>query len=196
MGDEYEIEFYADKNGREPFRIFLDGLSEAKRLAMIAAIERILVRHGPGVCGSEWGRKLGNTLFEFRVRHTAEEIRSMFPNDAALAAKVAAEAVADGDPDGVETSAKERKGKRAKKAPDRLVLRAFCNLRPGGKIVLILGGYDKGEDPGERRQQREIEAARKRLVELQQREAKALKEARRLGLAPPKTPSRKRRKGR
>ena len=37
MGDEYEIEFYADKNGREPFRIFLDGLSEAKRLAMIAA---------------------------------------------------------------------------------------------------------------------------------------------------------------
>lgn len=200
MADEYEIEFYADANGREPFRIFLESLNEAKRLAMMAAIERVLTRFGPGVCGSEWGRKLGGTLFELRVRHTADEVKSMFPNDADLAAKVSEAVLGDGhESDEAESAGgKTKRKKRAKKSPDKLVLRAFCNLRPGGKIVLLLGGYDKGEDPGERRQQREIEAARKRLAELQLREAKALKEAIRRGEArgPSKKPSRKGKKGR
>ncbi|RDI75348.1 hypothetical protein Gocc_1146 [Gaiella occulta] len=183
MADELEIEFYADVNGRVPFREWLDKLNEPKRLAMIAATERILVKLGPGVCGSEWGRKLGASIFEFRVRHTLEEIKAMFPEQPELGAKVAAEVVS-------------RRGEKAKKSPTKIVLRAFCHLRPGGKILLILGGYDKGEDPSPRRQQKEIENARKRLKELQIREAREKKEAQRRGEAPPKQPSRNRRRRR
>jgi phage-related protein len=52
---------------------------------------------------------------------------------------------------------------------DGLLLRVFCHAY-GNKIVLLLSGYDKGESPGERRQQREIGVARKRLKAWQQRQ--------------------------
>jgi hypothetical protein len=39
----------------------------------------------------------------------------------------------------------------------------------GAKIVLLLGGYDKGADPSDRRQQREIRLARRLLAEHKQR---------------------------
>jgi hypothetical protein len=182
VADKFEIEFYADANGRVPFRKWLDDLNEPKRLAMIAAIERILAKLGPGVCGSEWGKKLGATIFEFRVRHSVEEITAMFPDYPELGAAVAA-AVVDGP------------GVKGKKPPSKVVLRALCHLRPGGKIVLILGGYDKGEDPSPRRQQNEIEYARKRLKELQLREAREKNATERRGGAAPK-PSKSRRRGR
>jgi hypothetical protein len=38
----------------------------------------------------------------------------------------------------------------------------------GAKIVLLLSGYDKGADPAQRRQDREIKVARKLLTEHQQ----------------------------
>lgn len=44
---------------------------------------------------------------------------------------------------------------------------AFCHAY-GDKVVLLLNGYDKGEDPSGRRQQREIRLARKRLEEFRQ----------------------------
>jgi putative component of toxin-antitoxin plasmid stabilization module len=46
---------------------------------------------------------------------------------------------------------------------DDVLLRVFCHAH-GSQIVLLLGGYDKGKDPGSRRQQREIAEARKRLA--------------------------------
>jgi phage-related protein len=52
---------------------------------------------------------------------------------------------------------------------DGLLLRVFCHAY-GNKIVLLLSGYDKGESPGERRQQREIGVARKRLKAWRQRQ--------------------------
>lgn len=45
--------------------------------------------------------------------------------------------------------------------PD-ILLRLFFTYRRG-RIVLLLAGYDKGEDPSSKRQQREIAIARKRL---------------------------------
>jgi len=78
---EYEIEFY-EEDDRQPFRRFLDELESTKRLAMIAAIERVLAKQGMNVCRSSWGKTLGQGLFEFRVRHTAAEIRTMFGGDA------------------------------------------------------------------------------------------------------------------
>ncbi len=48
------------------------------------------------------------------------------------------------------------------KLGERVLLRVFFHAY-GQKIVLLLGGYDKGADTSERRQQREITTARKRL---------------------------------
>ena len=43
-----------------------------------------------------------------------------------------------------------------------VLLRIFCHAY-GQRVVLLLGGYDKGAAPSKRRQDREIETARKRL---------------------------------
>lgn len=43
-----------------------------------------------------------------------------------------------------------------------LLLRVFCHAY-GDRVVLLLSGYDKGEDPGQRRQEMEIAEARRRL---------------------------------
>lgn len=56
---------------------------------------------------------------------------------------------------------KGKKGRRVRKV-ERISLRVFCHAY-GDHRVLLLHGYDKGEDPKGRRQQREIEVARQRL---------------------------------
>jgi hypothetical protein len=58
-----------------------------------------------------------------------------------------------------------RKGKRARPEPSetaKILLRVFCHVQ-GHRIVLLLGGYDKGERPSARHQQAQIELARTRL---------------------------------
>jgi hypothetical protein len=40
----------------------------------------------------------------------------------------------------------------------------------GSRVVLLLGGYDKGKDPSERRQRREIAQARKCLADWRRRQ--------------------------
>jgi len=50
-----------------------------------------------------------------------------------------------------------------------LLIRIFCHAY-GERVILLLGGYDKGSDPSERRQNREIAQARGRLEEWQQRQ--------------------------
>lgn len=55
----------------------------------------------------------------------------------------------------------DEKGRRL--PPESILLRVFCHAY-GDKVVLLLGGYDKGEDPSPKRQQQEIEEARRRLV--------------------------------
>jgi hypothetical protein len=44
----------------------------------------------------------------------------------------------------------------------------FCHAH-GDRLILLLGGYDKGADPSARRQQREIATARARLADYQRR---------------------------
>lgn len=129
------MEFYADQDGREPCRKWLDGLSESKRDALLAALTCVLAVLGPDVCESEWGKPLGAGLYEFRVRHTAEETAAMFA----------------GEPRG------GRKGQA-------IVLRVFFHPY-GQKVILLLGGYDKGKEPSERRQQLKIETARSQLAQ-------------------------------
>ncbi len=54
--------------------------------------------------------------------------------------------------------------------PEKILLRAFCHAY-GNRIVLLVGGYDKGDDPGKKRQQAEIEVARERLADWKRRKA-------------------------
>jgi len=49
-----------------------------------------------------------------------------------------------------------------RKGSEQVLLRIFCHAY-GQRVVLLLGGYDKGSDASKRRQDREIERARARL---------------------------------
>lgn len=148
----WTLEFYVDENGAEPFREWLENdLTTLQHAALTSALRLVLATRGIDVCASEWGKALGAGLFEFRVRHTAAEIETMFG--------------------GTTLSGK---------AGERILLRVFFHVY-GTKIVLLLGGYDKGADTTERRQQREMAAARKRLKDFIARQR-----------ARPRSPKRKR----
>lgn len=133
----YTIEFY-EEDGRSPVEQWMESdLTDVELAALLSALEHILSHRGVGVCGTEWGKQLGGGLFEFRIRHTASEI-----------ARMHGAPVEGGKPAG------------------KVLLRVFCHAY-GAKVVLLLNGYDKGADPSERRQQREIALARKRLTRFQ-----------------------------
>jgi hypothetical protein len=127
----WTIEFFEDDQGRQPAREWLQSLDSGKRAAAIAAIEIVLADMGPDVCSTEYGKHLGQGLFEFRIRHDEAVIRGKVGQDGA--------------------------GKRTE-----VLLRIFCHAH-GERIVMLLGGYDKGVAPGKKKQDREIERARQRL---------------------------------
>jgi len=54
---------------------------------------------------------------------------------------------------------------------ERILLRVFCHAH-GDRLILLLGGYDKGADPSAKRQQREITEARRRLSDYRRRHRK------------------------
>lgn len=62
----------------------------------------------------------------------------------------------------------------------KVLIRVFCHAY-GSKIVLLVNGYDKAADPSDKRQQREIAVARKRLAEFEERQARERKAQRRGG---------------
>jgi len=51
---------------------------------------------------------------------------------------------------------------------EKILLRVFCHAY-GNRVVLLLGGYDKGADPSPRRQNEEIMIARSRLADWRRR---------------------------
>lgn len=68
-----------DDGGREPVAVFIDNLESHKRAALLAALQEVLARLGKDVCNTEYGKNLGRSLFEFRLRHTYDEIVSPVP---------------------------------------------------------------------------------------------------------------------
>jgi len=144
----WELEFFEDEAKDQPVRRFLDNLEAPKRAALIAALEHVLGSLGPDVCQSEYGKPLGEGLYEFRVRHS----------ERTLLAKAGAP--------------------EDKAADTPVLLRVFFHPY-GDRIVLLLGAYDKGVDPSERRQQREIRLARKRLTSFSLRRKRERAAARR-----------------
>ncbi len=104
------------------------------RRALTAALEEVLAKQGINVCSTEFGNNLGGGIFEFRLRHDAEEIyrRAGRPF----------------------ISGSERSSK--------ILLRVFCQAY-GNRIVLLLAGYDKAANSRPRHQQQQIALAQKRL---------------------------------
>lgn len=136
----FTLEFYADADGDEPvLRWLREELTATQRRAIGVALREILEVEGIGVCRGAYGKQLREGLFEFRLRHDAGEILRSL-------------------------------GKPARDEPqgERILLRVFCHAH-GDRLVLLLGGYDKGTDPSKRRQQREIAEARRRLADFRRR---------------------------
>ena len=54
----------------------------------------------------------------------------------------------------------------------KIPLRVFVHFH-GERLILLLGGYDKGDDPTSRRQRREIAVARRRLAQFKTRQRRS-----------------------
>ena len=139
-GGAWHLEVYETEDGRQPFTAWVEKLSETKFVSLDAALRLVLCERGLDLVRTEWLKPLGEGLHEFRVRHDSDEIRRMFV--------------------GQEARARHR---------ERILLRVFVHFH-GSRVVLLLGGYDKGKDPGDRRQQREIGQARKYLADWRRRQ--------------------------
>jgi hypothetical protein len=116
----------------DKFERFLLSLPEYEQAVLVAAIEYVLKVYGVNICEGEWGRPLGDGLYEFRVKKSLGALL---------------------DTAGVDVL--PRPGDDQK-----VLLRVFCAFH-GNKIVLLYHGYDKKRDPSKKRQQREINKARK-----------------------------------
>lgn len=135
--EHFTLEMWQDADGTCPVEQFLDGLPEPKRSAVEAALGHVLARRGVDVCRSEWGKQLGGGLFEFRIRHELHEVLGAVRPD--LVSQWTTE-------------------------PVKVLVRVFCHAH-GDKVILLLGGYDKGVNSHKRQQDAQIEAARRRLRE-------------------------------
>lgn len=98
----------------------------------------VLKVHGTDVCETEWGKNLGDGLYEFRIRHPAGAIQRMFPPTKAIRKLLGK--VPDSDKDA------------------QVLLRIFFTTYGSG-VILLLSGYDKGRDPSSARQRAEIKKA-------------------------------------
>lgn len=140
----FRLEFYADGSGDEPVRRWIrEELTPTQRRAIGAAMHELLQHLGVGVCGTEFGQQLEGGLFEFRLRHDAQEVLRI-------------------------TGRLRSAQPRRKRSGERILLRVFCHAY-GKRVILLLGGYDKGRHPSKRRQRREIETARGRLRDFKRR---------------------------
>jgi len=146
---EWNLEVFATDTGIEPFSAFVDELEDFEWAALDAALRAVLAVRGLHLVRTEWLKSLGQGLHEFRIRHDAGEIANMFQG-----------------------------GPREARGPRHVILlRVFVHFH-GDRVILLLSGYDKGDDPSERRQQREIADARQHLTAWRQQEARRAAEER------------------
>jgi len=156
---DYTPEFFEDDDGTEPVLDWLRKVPAYKRRAAVAAIEHILARQGAGVCRSGWGRWVRGVdgIFELRIRQDYGTIM----RNAGLPIPV------------------DTEGDAAARHPD-VLLRIFCHAH-GARMVLLLAAYDKGVEPSDRRQDKEVKLAEKRLKRWKARQQAATKKAKRSG---------------
>lgn len=153
---DWQLETFVTDDGLEPIKTFFDDLDDFTFAAIDAALTHVLARRGIDLVRTEWLKPLGGRLHEFRVRHTADEVRQMFGGD------------------------QEDAASNVISPPTRVLLRVFVHFY-GDRVVLLLGGYDKGADPSGRRQEREIARARTLLTAWEEQQKRQKKAARRGG---------------
>jgi phage-related protein len=78
----YSLEFYEAPDGTLPVLEWLKSLPPSQRRAVGQAMDKVLQRDGMGVCGTEFGKQLGQGLFEFRVRASSADVLSPRDGDA------------------------------------------------------------------------------------------------------------------
>jgi hypothetical protein len=123
----WSIEYEGDA-----FERFLFSLPAYEQAVLVAAIEIVLKVDGIDICAGEWGKPLGEGLYEFRIRKSLRTILA---------------GAGGGTSEGP--------------VADRpVLLRVFCTFY-GDRIVVLYHGYNKGTDPSQSRQRREIAKARK-----------------------------------
>lgn len=132
----YALEWYEDEAGDAPvLRWLREDLTAQKRRAMGSAMNEILQYLGPEVVKGNFGDTLGGGLFEFRLDQDVKQILA-------------------------------RKGKKPKRrdteSGGKILLRVFCHAH-GQRIILLVGGYDKGKHSSHSYQQEQIALARARL---------------------------------
>lgn len=147
MSSAWTAELYEAANGASPIEKWMDDLGAPEFAALQAGITHVLEPRGLTLVGTEWMKALKGGLYEFRIRHTAKEIIQSFGAE------------------GIAVPAHP---------PAKILLRVFVTFH-GAKVILLLAGYDKGKDPSERRQQKEIANARKLLTAWKAEQAKAKK---------------------
>ena len=145
----FTLEYYRTSAGDEPVRRWIfDKLGAPLRRAAVMGLQHVLAERGLDVCGTEFGRHLGQGLFEFRLRYDETALRRRL------------HLVAPSSP--------------GPSRRDPVLLRVFCHAYED-RVILLLAGYDKGADPSRKRQQREIDVARRRLADFQ-RQVRARRE--------------------
>lgn len=140
----YTLVFYEDESGEQPALAWMRGLTSTKRRALGVALHEVLSHEGVDVCTSEFGKPLGDGLFEFRLRHDSQEILAL--------------------------KGRLKRAVASATGSEKVLLRVFFHPH-GDKLILLLGGYDKGRFSGRKRQATEIAVARKRLALWQRRDA-------------------------
>lgn len=149
----WTTEFYEDDAGRRPVELWMNSLTVAEFAALRAAIVRVLEVRGIELGSTPWLKALGDGLFEFRIRHDAATIETLY------------------------ASARASQHSTSQPTQRKILLRLFIHFH-GDKVVLLLHGYDKGGNDSPRQQNKEIHEARKRLKHWKITETKRSKDQR------------------
>lgn len=138
-GRRWTIELWQEPGtGATPFERWLRRTDPYVQAVVDATLTHIVEPYGIALLATEWCTALGDGLYEIRVRRSLHAIQT------------------HGSTERVTTSSR---------SPNRrsVLLRLFVTFH-GQRVVLLLHGYDKGKDPSQRRQRREIARARRCLA--------------------------------
>lgn len=139
-GGRWQVEVWRDdRTGTAPFERWFRRADPYVQAVVDAVLTEVVEPYGIDLLGTPWCRALGEGLFEIRVRQSLRAVRSRRVRPAARA------------------DVPETAGHRT------VLLRLFVTFH-GARVVLLLHAYDKGRDPSERRQRREIDRARRHLA--------------------------------
>jgi hypothetical protein len=77
VGERWQVEAWEDnKTGKSPFATWFDRLKEYDQAVVDAVIEHVLTPYGMDICETEWGKPLGNGLYEVRIRRPLSAVRT------------------------------------------------------------------------------------------------------------------------